>query len=157
MNSAVVVPIAIFVLTFILRIPIALGMLAASSYYFLIMGMDLGLVADNVLSTLYVKYVIMAVPLFIFTAKIMNSGKVTEYMFTFANGLVGRMRGGLGHVNVVASIIFSGMTGSAVADASGLGLMEIEAMRKEGYDDGFSCAVTAASATIGPVFPPSSP
>jgi len=157
MNSAVVVPIAIFVLTFILRIPIALGMLAASSYYFLIMGMDLGLVADNVLSTLYVKYVIMAVPLFIFTAKIMNSGKVTEYMFTFANGLVGRMRGGLGHVNVVASIIFSGMTGSAVADASGLGLMEIEAMRKEGYDDGFSCAVTAASATIGPVFPPSIP
>ena len=106
MSQAVIVPIVIFVLTFVLRIPIALGMLAASSYYFLIMGMDLGLVADNVLSTLYVKYVIMAVPLFIFTAKIMNSGKVTEYMFTFANGLVGRLRGGLGHVNVVASIIF---------------------------------------------------
>jgi tripartite ATP-independent transporter DctM subunit len=137
--------------------PIALGMLAASAYYFLASGMDLGLVADTVLSTLFTKYVIMAVPLFIFTAKIMNTGKVTEYLFKFANGLVGRLQGGLGHVNVVASLIFSGMTGSAVADASGLGLMEIDAMRKDGYDDGFSCAVTAASATIGPVFPPSIP
>jgi tripartite ATP-independent transporter DctM subunit len=90
-------------------------------------------------------------------AEIMNSGKVTDMIFSFASALVGRRRGGLGHVNVVASIIFSGMTGSALADASGLGMMEIRAMKQHGYDDGFSCAITAASATIGPVFPPSIP
>ena len=157
MSIAMWALIAVFVITFIIRIPIAYGMLAGSVLYFLIRGMDIGLVADTVLNTLLLKYVAMAVPLFIFTAKVMNSGKVTDYMFKFANGLVGRRRGGLGHVNVVASLIFSGMTGSAVADASGLGSMEIESMRAEGYDDGFSCAVTAASATVGPVFPPSIP
>jgi len=78
-------------------------------------------------------------------------------IFYFANAIIGRRSGALGHVNVLASLIFSGMTGSALADASGLGLMEIESMRKQGYDDGFSCAITAASATIGPIFPPSIP
>jgi tripartite ATP-independent transporter DctM subunit len=78
-------------------------------------------------------------------------------IFKFASALVGRRRGALGHVNVVASIIFSGMTGSALADASGLGLMEIKAMNDHGYDRGFSSAITAASATIGPIFPPSIP
>ncbi len=87
----------------------------------------------------------------------MNAGKITEYVFGTCMGLVGRFRGGLAHVNVLASLVFSGMTGSAVADASGLGKLEIDAMRKEGYDDGFSCAITAASATIGPIFPPSIP
>jgi tripartite ATP-independent transporter DctM subunit len=157
MSVGMYVVLAVFVLTFVIRIPIAYGMIAGSILYFLIEGMDIGLVADNIVSTLYLKYVVMAVPLFIFTAKVMNSGKVTDYMFKFTTGLVGRWRGGLGHVNVVASLIFSGMTGSAVADASGLGAMEIDAMRKEGYDDGFSCAITAASATVGPVFPPSIP
>ena len=87
----------------------------------------------------------------------MNAGKITEYVFGVCKGLVGRFAGGLAHVNVLASLVFSGMTGSAVADASGLGKMEIDAMRAEGYDDGFSCAITAASATIGPIFPPSIP
>lgn len=87
----------------------------------------------------------------------MNAGKITEYVFGVCKGLVGRFHGGLAHVNILASLVFSGMTGSAVADASGLGKMEIDAMRQEGYDDGFSCAITAASATIGPIFPPSIP
>jgi tripartite ATP-independent transporter DctM subunit len=113
--------------------------------------------ASQFLSNLDVKFILIAVPLFVFAAKVMNSGAVTEKIFRFANSLVGRWRGGMGHVNVVASIIFSGMTGSAVADASGLGIMEIEAMREQGYDDSFSCAITAASATIGPIFPPSIP
>jgi len=137
--------------------PIAFGMLATSTLYIFARGLDIGLVAEKVLTNLFSKYIIMAVPLFVFTAKVMNTGKVTEIVFRFANTLVGRFRGGLGHVNVVASIIFSGMTGSAVADASGLGIMEIKAMRDHGYDDGFSCAITAASATIGPIFPPSIP
>jgi tripartite ATP-independent transporter DctM subunit len=120
-------------------------------------GLDISLAAGQLLSNLFSRYIIIAVPLFVFTANVMNTGKVTEILFGFANGLVGRYRGGMGHVNVVASFIFSGMTGSAVADASGLGMMEIEAMKKYGYDPGFSCAVTAASATIGPIFPPSIP
>lgn len=146
-----------FVSIFVFRLPIALGMLTTATFYMYVKGLDIGLVADQVLSNLFSKYIIMAVPLFVFTAKVMNTGKVTEIVFRFANTLVGRFRGGLGHVNVVASIIFSGMTGSAVADASGLGIMEIKAMQDHGYDDGFSCAITAASATIGPIFPPSIP
>jgi tripartite ATP-independent transporter DctM subunit len=115
------------------------------------------MMANQFLSQMSVKFVLLAVPLFIFAANVMNSGEVTEMIFRWANGLVGRWRGGMGHVNIIASLIFSGMTGSALADASGLGLMEIETMRKHGYDDGFSCGITAASATIGPVFPPSIP
>jgi len=149
-----------FVLTFILRIPIALGMLMSSIYYFALApgpATGIQMAATQFLTQLNVKFILIAVPLFVFTAKVMNTGAVTEMVFRFANILVGRWKGGMGHVNVVASIIFSGMTGSAVADASGLGIMEIEAMRKQNYDDGFSCAITAASATIGPIFPPSIP
>ena len=146
-----------FIAVFVLRIPIALGMIMTSVFYCFAAGLDPSVVAEQVLSNLYSKYIIMAVPLFVFTANVMNTGKVTEMVFNFANGLVGRLRGGMGHVNVVASIIFSGMTGSAVADASGLGIMEIEGMRQHGYKDDFSAAITAASATIGPVFPPSIP
>lgn len=156
-SPALIIPASLFVLTFILNIPLPFGILAGSTFYFLVTGMDIGYVANHVLSNLYTRYIIMAVPLFVFTAKIMNTGLVTEKVFNFANSLVGKWQGGMGHVNVVASLIFSGMTGSAVADASGLGLMEIESMRREGYADGFSCAITAASATIGPVFPPSIP
>ncbi|MGI9256700.1 MAG: TRAP transporter large permease subunit, partial [Salinispira sp.] len=157
MNFPLILFGVIFVLIFVFRIPIALGLIMNSIIYLLITGSDIGLMAESIMSNLYVKFIIIAVPLFIFTANVMNSGKITDILFQFANGLVGRMRGGLGHVNILASFIFSGMTGSAVADASGLGLMEIETMRKNGYDDGFSCAVTAASATIGPIFPPSIP
>jgi len=149
-----------FILTFILRIPIALGMLMSSIYYFALApgpATGIQMTATQFLTQLNVKFILIAVPLFVFTAKIMNTGEITEMVFRFANILVGRWKGGMGHVNVIASIIFSGMTGSAVADASGLGIMEIEAMRKQHYDDGFSCAITAASATIGPIFPPSIP
>lgn len=87
----------------------------------------------------------------------MNSGKITDKVFDFAMAIVGRFRGGLAHVNVLASLVFSGMTGSAVADASGLGVMEIDCMRRDGYEPGFSAAITASSAVIGPIFPPSIP
>ena len=137
--------------------PIPMGMMTACVFYFLVSGESPKMVAQQTLKTFYTNYTIIAVPLFIFAANVMNSGKVTEKVFGFAMGFVGRFKGGLGHVNVLASLVFSGMTGSAIADASGLGKMEIDAMRAEGYDDGFSCAVTAASATIGPIFPPSIP
>lgn len=152
-----IVTLIVFVLIFLLRMPISLGMIAAGTFYFIINGTDLGSVANHIMNTYYSNYVIIAVPLFIFTANVMNSGKVTEMVFKFASGLAGGRRGALGHVNVIASLIFSGMTGSAIADASGLGKMEIDAMKKAGYDDAFSCAITAASATVGPIFPPSIP
>ena len=160
MNWPLLVFFVCFVLTFVLRIPIALGMIMSSIFYFALApgpATGIGMAANQFLSNMNVKFILLAVPLFVFAAKVMNTGKVTEMIFQFANTLVGRWRGGMGHVNVVASLIFSGMTGSAVADASGLGIMEIEAMRQHGYDDAFSCGVTAASATIGPIFPPSIP
>ena len=160
MSIPLIVFILCFVLTFVLKIPIALGMLMSSIYYFVLApgpATGVQMTATHLLTQLNVKFIIIAVPLFVFTAKIMNTGRVTEMVFRFANTIVGRWKGGMGHVNVVASIIFSGMTGSAVADASGLGIMEIESMREQNYDDGFSCAITAASATIGPIFPPSIP
>lgn len=147
----------IFILMFVLRVPIPIGMITACVFYFIAAGQDVKMVGQQTLKTFYTNYTIIAVPLFIFAANVMNSGKVTDKVFGFAKGFVGRFKGGLGHVNVLASLVFSGMTGSAIADASGLGKMEIDAMRAEGYDDGFSCAVTAASATIGPIFPPSIP
>ena len=157
MSLGLTVSLIVFVLIFILRMPIALGMLSSAVCYLLITGRDLSLVVNQVMNTFYTNYVIIAVPLFIFTANVMNSGKVTDMVFKFAGGLCGRMRGALGHVNVIASLIFSGTTGSAIADAAGLGKIEIQAMRQKGFDDEFSCAITAASATIGPIFPPSIP
>jgi tripartite ATP-independent transporter DctM subunit len=160
MNLPLIVFLACFVLIFVLRIPIALGMMMSAIFYFVLApgpATGVGMLANQFLSNMNVQFILIAVPLFIFAAKVMNSGEITEMVFRFANTLVGRWRGGMGHVNVIASLIFSGMTGSAVADASGLGIMEIETMRKHGYDDGFSCGITAASATIGPVFPPSIP
>jgi tripartite ATP-independent transporter DctM subunit len=149
--------IIVFVLCFALRVPIAFGMVASSVLYFLIEGMDLGTVAEVMVFGFREKFVLLAVPLFIFTARVMNTGGITTRIFNFAGSLVGHLRGGLAHVNVVASIIFSGMTGSAIADASGLGLMEIKAMDDAKYERPFSCAVTIASATIGPIIPPSIP
>lgn len=157
LSTALLVFLLIFVLIFLLKMPIPMGMMTACVFYFIITGDNPKMVAQQTLKTFYTNYTIIAVPLFIFAANIMNSGKVTDKVFGFAMGFVGRFKGGLGHVNVLASLIFSGMTGSAIADASGLGKMEIDAMRNEGYDDGFSCAITAASATIGPIFPPSIP
>lgn len=162
----------VFILIFVLRMPIPTGMIAACLTYFILDGLlsgkglgamligssgSLHLVAQKTIEQIFTNGTLIAVPLFIFAANIMNAGKITEYVFGVCKGLVGRFHGGLAHVNVLASLVFSGMTGSAVADASGLGKMEIDAMRAEGYDDGFSCAITAASATIGPIFPPSIP
>ena len=102
-------------------------------------------------------FLLLAIPLFILAAKLMNTAGITTRLFNFARLLVGSLPGGLGHANTVASLIFAGMSGAAVADAAGLGQVELKAMRDEGYDDDFSVAITAASSTIGPIFPPSIP
>lgn len=157
MSTALIAALVVFVLIFILRMPIAMGMISSAVAYFLVKGGDLSLVANQVVNTYYTNYVIIAVPLFIFTANVMNSGKVTEMIYGFSHALFGHVRGALGHVNVLGSLIFSGMTGSAIADASGLGKIEIQSMKAAGFDAGFSCAMSAASATLGPIFPPSIP
>ncbi|NMB16671.1 MAG: TRAP transporter large permease [Firmicutes bacterium] len=140
-----------------LRVPIAFGLGAASLGYLLVRGgIPLGVVAQRINGSMN-SFVLLAVPFFMLAGKLMNTGGITRRIFNFANDLVGHIPGGLGHVNIVASLIFAGMSGSAVADAAGLGTIEIKAMRDAGFDDDFSAAVTAASSTIGPIIPPSIP
>jgi tripartite ATP-independent transporter DctM subunit len=100
-------------------------------------------------------YTLLAIPLYVLAGELMNSGGITQRIFDFANALVGHIRGGLGHVNVVASVIFSGMSGSSSADAAGLGRVEIRAMIEKGYRPEFAAAITGVSSTIGPIIPPS--
>jgi len=100
---------------------------------------------------------LLAIPFFLLAGRLMNTAGITDRIFNFCNALIGHVRGGLGHVNILASMIFAGMSGSAVSDAVGLGQIEIKAMKDQGYDEDFSAAVTAASATIGPIIPPSIP
>lgn len=119
-------------------------------------GLPLLIIAQRLPNTLD-SFPMLAIPLFILAAELMNKSGATQQIFRLANALVGHKAGGLGHVNVTASILFSGMSGSAVADATGLGMIEIKAMFDEGYDRAFSAAVTAASSTIGPIIPPSVP
>jgi len=153
MSLPLIVFLIVFVLIFVLRMPVPLGLMTACMFYFIAAGQPIKMVGQQTLKTFYTNYTIIAVPLFVFAANVMNSGKITEKIFDFALGLVGRFKGGLGHVNVLASLVFAGMTGSAIADASGLGKMEIEAMKNEGYDPEFACEITASSAVIGPIFP----
>jgi tripartite ATP-independent transporter DctM subunit len=157
MSTPLIAALVVFVLIFICRMPIAIGMISSGVIYLLLKGQDLSLVTNMIMNTYFTNYVIIAVPLFIFTANVMNSGKVTNMIYGFCNAACGRMRGALGHVNILGSLIFAGMTGSAIADAAGLGKIEIESMTDAGYDKEFSCAITAASATVGPIFPPSIP
>ncbi|WP_085124122.1 TRAP transporter large permease [Tistlia consotensis] len=148
---------ALFVLAGI-GAPIALSMIVAAVVYLALRGQDLGLAAEQIIQGLYDSFILLAVPLFIVAANIMNAGTISERLLAFCIALVGRFRGGLGHVNVVASLIFSGMSGSAVADAAGIGKIVIEMMTRDGrYPPGYAAAITAASSTIGPIIPPSIP
>ncbi len=154
---AVIVWLVVFVAIFVLGYPIALGMFVSSALYFFISGIDLTTILDIMVIRFENQFVLLAVPLFIFTAKVMNAARLTDKLFDFAKALVGPVKGGLGHVNIVSSIIFAGMSGSEIADVAGLGAVEIKAMQDAGYDGPFACAVTCASATIGPIIPPSIP
>lgn len=156
--NPIVVLFVVMAVCFVIRMPVAFSMLAASIVYLLLAMPDrLGQVFTVITGNMYSNYTMLAAPLFVFMANVLNEGAVTDKIFDFCNGLLGRLKGGTGLVNVLLSLIFSGMTGSAIADASGIGLMEINQMKKEGYDTEFSCALTAATATVGPIFPPSIP
>jgi tripartite ATP-independent transporter DctM subunit len=149
---------AVMLAGLLLRMPIGFSMLAAGVGYLLVKGQDLGLVAEQVCNGLYNNYVLLAVPLFVFAANLMNAGTVSERIFDFCRILVGRMRGGLAQVDILVSVVFSGMSGSAIADAAGPGLVTIRQMlKKPEYTPGFAGAVVVASATLGPIIPPSIP
>ncbi|WP_424976656.1 TRAP transporter large permease [Dinoroseobacter sp. S124A] len=138
--------------------PIGYAIMLASLVYLGMSGKDLALTGEKILQGLYGSFILLAVPLFIVAANIMNAGSISDRLLNFCIAVVGRFRGGLGHVNVMASLIFSGMSGSAVADAAGLGKIIIGMMTKEGrYSRGYAAAITAATATIGPIIPPSIP
>lgn len=138
--------------------PIAYAILVASFAYLAATGQSIGISGKILLDGLYQSFILLAVPLFIIAANIMNAGSVSDRLLQFCVALVGRFRGGLGHVNILSSLVFSGMSGSAIADAAGIGKMIIDMMVKSGhYTRGYAAAITAASATIGQIIPPSIP
>ena len=158
MTTGTLVLVLVLVSGMLLRMPIGFSMIVSGIAYLLVKGQDVGLVAEQIGNGLYNSYVLLAVPLFVFAANIMNAGTVSERIFDFCRILVGRMRGGLAQVDILVSVIFSGMSGSAIADAAGPGLVTIRQMlKKPEYSRGFAGAVVVASATLGPIIPPSIP
>lgn len=138
-------------------VPIAIAMALASLIYILVSGTLPGFAVIHRMVGGVDSFPLLAVPFFIYAGNLMNSAGITNRIFDFALSLVGWLKGGLGHVNIVGSVIFSGMSGTAVADAGGLGTIEIKAMRENGYPAAFAVGVTSASSTIGPIIPPSLP
>lgn len=137
-------------------VPVAFALATSSLVYILVEGVPSVVLAHNMINGVD-SFPLLAIPFFILAGHLMNTAGITNKIFAFARALVGWMHGGLGHVNVGASVLFAGMSGAAVADAGGLGTIEIKAMRDAGYDTDFSVGVTAASSTIGPIIPPSLP
>src|SRR5947207_7680512 len=155
-------PFALCIITLValgaLGLPIGHSMIVASVLYLLLAGLDLGTAAEQILNGLFNSYVLLAIPLFILAADLMNVRTLTDRLLQFCLVLVGRFRGGLGHVNVVANMIFAGMSGSAIADAVGIGRIIIGMTTKDGrYPVAYAAAITASAAIIGPIIPPSIP
>src|SRR5947207_4793809 len=146
-----------FVGLMLLGLPVALAMAVSSLLYILATGIAPDVVLAHRMVAGVESFPLLAVPFFILAGNLMNISGVTGRIYRFAVAPVGWMKGGLGHVNIIGSVIFAGMSGTAIADAAGLGTIEIKAMRDHGYDLGFSVGVTAASATLGPIIPPSLP
>lgn len=160
MLASVALPIMIVLLivTTVAGMPMGIAMIVSSIFYLLMAGRDMGLASEQVLNGLFGNFVALAVPLFIFAANIMNAGKISDRLLKFALAVVGRMPGGLAQVNILTSLIFSGMSGSAVSDVAGVGKILTTMMIKDNrYPRGFAGAITATSSVVGPIFPPSIP
>jgi C4-dicarboxylate transporter, DctM subunit len=156
MMTALIFSVLIFLM--ILGLPIAVSMGLTAVIFFVVLGQsDILLMVPARMYSSSTGFTLLAIPFFILVGNLMNTGGMTHRIFLFCQRLVGSVQGGLGHVNVVKSMIFAGMSGSAVADAGGVGMVGMEAMTKAGFHRPFSAAVTAASATIGPIIPPSIP
>ena len=158
MNTSLVALGGVLLAGMLMRLPIGFSMIGSGIAYLIVKRQDIGLVAEQICNGLYNSYVLLAVPMFVLAANLMNAGTVSERIFDFCRILVGRMRGGLAQVDILVSVIFSGMSGSAIADAAGPGLVTIRQMlKKPEYSPGFAGAVVVASATLGPIIPPSIP
>lgn len=158
MSTSIWAMIAVFILLAALRTPIAYAMFAASAVYLFVGGQDLGLIVDQTMNTLTSLYVLLAVPMFILAANVMNAATISERLWAASEAIMGRFRGGQGHVTILVSVIFSGISGSAVTDAAGPGMLAIRMMRDVSkYPAGFSAALIAAASTIAPIIPPSIP
>ncbi|MDB4293285.1 TRAP transporter large permease [Maribacter sp.] len=146
----------IFVVCLVLRYPIAFALGLSCLVYLILKGTPLIVVPAKMYSGIDV-FVLLSIPGFILAGNLMNQGGLTEKIITFCNHLLGHIRGGLSLVNVGASMLFAGISGTAISDTASMGSIMIPAMKKEGYDADFSCAITAASSTVGPIIPPSVP
>src|SRR5438874_11639787 len=138
-------------------VPVAIAMAGSALVYILLTGDVPPFVVVHRMISGIDSFPLLAVPFYILAGNLMNNAGITNRIYNFALALVGWLRGGLGHVNVLGSVIFAGMSGTAIADAAGLGTIEIKAMKDHGYDTEFAVGVTAASATLGPIIPPSLP
>ena len=157
MKTIVLVLLICMLLLFLLKVPVYVSMaLTGCAIMMATSGMKWG-VLTQYLYTGSNSFTLIAIPLFLLAAKLMNTGGITKRLFAFCMKVVGWLPGGLGHVNILTSVVFAGMSGTAVSDASGLGSIEIRAMNENGFDNDFSCCVTAASSTLGPIIPPSIP
>ena len=145
-----------FLVLFVLGFPVVLAIGLPCVVYILAKGLPIDLVAQRTLYALD-SFPLVAVPVFLFVGSLMNSAGISRYIYQFADTAVGRMPGGLAQVNIFGSLIFAGMSGSALADIGGLGRIEIDAMKKKGFSPAFAAAVTSSSAIVGPIFPPSIP
>jgi len=154
-NAGLLVILA-FVVLALLRVPVFIALALPSTLYVIVSGRPLLFTANRMVRILD-SFTLLAIPLFIYVGSLMNHGEVTDKIFEFADAVVGHLSGGLAQVNIVTSLIFSGISGSALADIGGVGRVLIRTMSSAGYEDDFSAALTSASATIGPIFPPSIP
>ncbi len=151
-----IIVIGLFILLVATGVPVAFALAAPALLYILVENVPLSLAVSRVTYALD-SFPLLAVPIFVLVGSLMNTSGITTRIFRFADALVSRLPGGLAQVNILASLIFAGTSGAALADVGGLGQVEIKAMKEKGYPVGFSAAVTAASATVGPIFPPSIP
>lgn len=157
MKMMIVVILICMLALFLLKVPVYISMaLTGCALMAVTSGMKWSILSQY-LYTGTNSFTLLAIPLFLLAAKLMNTGGITKKLFAFCMRVVGWLPGGLGHVNVLSSVIFAGMSGTAVSDAGGLGTIEIQAMRENGFDNDFACCVTAASSTLGPIIPPSIP
>jgi TRAP-type transport system large permease protein len=158
MSDAFMLALMVLALMAAIGAPIALSMVVSATCYLLVSGQNLSLASEQFVQAVYDSTLLLAVPLFIVAANIMNVGAISDRLLDFCKAMVGRFKGGMAQVDILVSLIFSGMSGSAVADAAGVGQVTIRMMLKTGhYTPGFAGAVVAASATIGPIIPPSIP
>lgn len=156
-NTIVIILLVCMLVMFMLKIPVYISMaLTGCALMFVTSGMKWSILSQY-LYTGVNSFTLLSIPLFLLAAKLMNTGSITKKLFAFCMKVVGWLPGGLGHVNVLCAVVFAGMSGTAVSDAGGLGSIEIKAMNENGFDNDFSCCVTAASSTLGPIIPPSIP